>query len=271
MALKMKDKFARIQLAKLPADVKSEAEMIRDITENFSDPDLCEAAQDNFDELYGIIEKQHPEALKVGKAAKVPAGTKKKKAEAKPAAPKKSEDPYGFKVGDTVYIINDEEPYFDKDYPAYRVSKVTSDDPYIFLERLDDGEKVETKEKYISKNLPAGNKRESMKDVKLDECKKMLREADYDISKKLVKGKRVIKKKKRSDKAIIKEKGSDFVATVKKDIKPTAPRKDKWEKELDEIGELFAKLMQKIDNIVHQDRDMVKLGKIKAFLKELID
>ena len=55
MALTMKDKFARIQLAKLPADVKSEAEMIRDITENFSDPDLCEAAQDNFDELYGIV------------------------------------------------------------------------------------------------------------------------------------------------------------------------------------------------------------------------
>ncbi|GAI16367.1 unnamed protein product, partial [marine sediment metagenome] len=57
MALTMENKFARIQLDKLPSDLRKEAEMIRDETENFSDPELVEIFEDNFKELYEIIEK----------------------------------------------------------------------------------------------------------------------------------------------------------------------------------------------------------------------
>ena len=87
----------------------------------------------------------------------------------------------------------------------------------------------------------------------------------------MVKGKRRISKKKRPDKTIIKDNAKRLVGTTKEDIKTTYPRADKWKNEVDEIGGLLGKLAQKIDNIVHQDRDMVKLLKIKTLLKELLD
>ena len=269
MELTMKDKFARIQLSKLPDDVKSEAEMIRDITENFSDPDLCEAAQDNFNELYGIIEKKHPDALKVGKAAKVPKGTKKKAA-AKPAAPKQV-DPYGFQVGQTVYIIQKEHNDFDPSYPAWRIVDLNEGGQGIKIKNLDTDEPLFISSKALSVNLPAGSKRASMKDVKLDECKKILREADYDISKKLVKGKRIHKRKKRSDKAIINDHAEEAMGTTRADIPTDKPQSDEVKKLVDKFTGQLQKLIQKVDKIATQDLDVAKLKKIVELLGELVD
>lgn len=105
----------------------------------------------------------------------------------------------------------------------------------------------------------------------IEECKKILADADYSITKKFEKGKRKVTRKKRQDRTILKDKAEDAVKTISKDIKPTAARADKWKKELDEFAELLRKLLQKIDNLVNEDRDMVKLQKIKALLKELLD
>ena len=78
MALTMENKFARIQLDKLPSDLRKEAEMIRDDTENFSDPELVEIFEDNFKVLYEIIEKKAPDALQTGKKLKkVPVAKRK--------------------------------------------------------------------------------------------------------------------------------------------------------------------------------------------------
>lgn len=266
MALTMENKFARIKLDKLPADLRKEAEMIRDETENFSDPELVEIFEDNFKELYEIIEKKAPGALQLGKPLKKVPVAKRKAPVPKPV---KKPEHFDFQVGDMVFYIAKEGEYFDKSYPAWRVLSKT--DKSVEIENLDTSERIHTDRKNISVILPPEGKRKSMADVKLDECKKILREADYDISKRLVKGKRRITRKKRPDKTIIKDNAKRLVGTTKEDIKPTYPRAEKWKKEVDEIGGLFGKLAQKVDNIVHQDRDMVKLLKIKALLKELVD
>lgn len=60
----MKTKFEKIDLNKLPKAVRKELEEIKTGTENFTDADLIEVYQDNFNELYSLIEKKHPEAIK---------------------------------------------------------------------------------------------------------------------------------------------------------------------------------------------------------------
>lgn len=59
----MKKQFTSINLALLPANYVSEIEEIKDGTENFSDPDLIEVYQENWDTLFSLIEKNYPNAL----------------------------------------------------------------------------------------------------------------------------------------------------------------------------------------------------------------
>lgn len=74
----MKEKYNKINMSKVPAEIKGFLKQIKEATENF-DPDYVPIEQDNFDDIYSIIEKKHPEAL--GKAAvvkKVKPSTEKK-------------------------------------------------------------------------------------------------------------------------------------------------------------------------------------------------
>lgn len=71
MALTMKEKYARVDLAKLPADLKKEFEGIKEDSENF-DPELTPIFEDNFKDAYAIVENHFPEAIKKpGKIKKI--------------------------------------------------------------------------------------------------------------------------------------------------------------------------------------------------------
>lgn len=81
----MKAKFEKINQSKLPANIKSELEGIKDATKDFSDKDIMEIEQENFDALYSLIEKKHPEALGLKPAKEKPVKKVKKPAKAKVA------------------------------------------------------------------------------------------------------------------------------------------------------------------------------------------
>ncbi len=66
MALTMKERYARLNMSKLPDDYKKQFDTIKDSTENFSDADLNEVFAENFNDLYDLVESKHPEAINKG-------------------------------------------------------------------------------------------------------------------------------------------------------------------------------------------------------------
>lgn len=81
------DKYNRIIIEKLPKNVAAELEQIATDTDKFEDEELVEIYKDNFNDLFAIIEKKHPEALKP-KAKLIKKAPEKKKI-VKKAEPKK--------------------------------------------------------------------------------------------------------------------------------------------------------------------------------------
>lgn len=81
------DKYNRIIIEKLPANIATEIKQIADDTDNFTDDELVEIYKDNFNDLFKIVESKHPEALK-SKKKLVKKASKKKKI-VKKAEPKK--------------------------------------------------------------------------------------------------------------------------------------------------------------------------------------
>lgn len=134
------DKYNRINIDKLPADVAAEFKQIANDTDNFEDDELVEIYKDNFNDLFKIVEEKYPEALKP-KAKLIKKSEKKKivkkaepkkkivkKADSKKKIVKKSEpigptgkdtddilnklkqpDENVFKVGDEIYAYNDDQ------------------------------------------------------------------------------------------------------------------------------------------------------------------
>ncbi len=70
-------------MSKLPKDIKSELEGIKEATENF-DPDYVPIEQENFDILYSLIKSKHPEALEKAATVKKTKPSSKKKTSPKP-------------------------------------------------------------------------------------------------------------------------------------------------------------------------------------------
>jgi hypothetical protein len=66
----MKDRFARLNLSKLPESYKSEFEEMKGGTYDFSDEDLNDIFRDNFNEMYELVEKKYPDAVKTGETIK---------------------------------------------------------------------------------------------------------------------------------------------------------------------------------------------------------
>ena len=87
MALSMKEKYARVNVSKLPANYKAQYVALKEDTDNF-DPDLVPIFQANFDKLYGLTEKNHPDAIKTGGTIK-----KVKSATVKKVSPKRKPEP----------------------------------------------------------------------------------------------------------------------------------------------------------------------------------
>ena len=78
MAITMKEKFDSIKMSKLPENYKAEFEAIKKDSKDFN-PKFVPIFQENFDMLYGLVEKKHPEALQKGGVIKKARPTKVKK------------------------------------------------------------------------------------------------------------------------------------------------------------------------------------------------
>jgi hypothetical protein len=62
----MKERFARLDMSKLPEEYKKQFEVIKEGTENFADEDLNKVFSENFNDLYGLVESKHSGAIRTG-------------------------------------------------------------------------------------------------------------------------------------------------------------------------------------------------------------
>lgn len=69
----MKDKFNSIDITALPKEYQAELNEIKKETDNFQDQEVMEIYADNFDQLYALIKKRYPEAIKGKKKIVIPA------------------------------------------------------------------------------------------------------------------------------------------------------------------------------------------------------
>lgn len=88
MALTMKQRYNLLDLSKLPDNLSSEFKGIKENTDNF-DPEMVDIEAENFDTAWGIMEKNHPEAIKGRKSIKKAAPKKTIKPKVKKAVPEK--------------------------------------------------------------------------------------------------------------------------------------------------------------------------------------
>lgn len=202
--MNMKEKFARINLSKLPDELKTELDEIKEGSENF-DPDYVEIYQKNFDLLYEMVEKNYPEALGKSATVKKVKPSSKKKVEKK-AAPKKAPTKKGDVVG---------------------------------------------------------------------ECRDVLKDAGYDITKRKSKkgGKPMVVRKKRQEKTIIKERVEDSFKPILKDISGSKEKDEKFaamQKSIESIQGMFSTLLQKLNSLA-EDNATDKVAKIEKLLKEILN
>jgi hypothetical protein len=87
MGLSMKDRYARLDMSKLPESYKSEFDEMEKSTYGFTDEELNDVFTENFNDMYELVEKKYPDALKKGGTVK-----KVKSAKVKTIKPKKSEE-----------------------------------------------------------------------------------------------------------------------------------------------------------------------------------
>jgi hypothetical protein len=298
MALNMKEKFATVDMSKLPANVKSEFELIKESTENF-DPDLVPVFQDNFNILYGVVEKKHPEALKTGgKIKKVrPAKVKKVKGPTSAVLIHDARGVFGdgkipekigmdhkrrglkLKVGDTVYYIEKDSEYFDPKYPKWKVTTVDKkDSKRIIIENEKHGS-IATTKSTVSKKRPkfemthkSRGKSDSHGDI--DDCRKILTEAGYTTKKRLPKsGTRAMKvKEPRQERTIIKDKVEGVFTTIEKDISGSKEKDEKYkamQAEMSEIRAIVVKLLTLLNNLA-EDNSLAQVKKINSLLKKIV-
>lgn len=58
------DKYNKLILSKLPEEITKELDEIKSSTNNFQDEEILAVFQENFNDLYSIIEKKYPDAIK---------------------------------------------------------------------------------------------------------------------------------------------------------------------------------------------------------------
>lgn len=74
----MKQKYLKLNLSKLPANIKAEFEDIRKATKDFTDDKIMEIEEENFDSLYAIVGKKYPAGLGEAKKKETPKSNLKK-------------------------------------------------------------------------------------------------------------------------------------------------------------------------------------------------
>jgi hypothetical protein len=70
MALTMKERYARLDLSLLPESYKSEFVEMDKSTYGFSDEELNDVFAENFSDMYALVEKKYPGAIKTGEPIK---------------------------------------------------------------------------------------------------------------------------------------------------------------------------------------------------------
>jgi hypothetical protein len=284
MAITMKEKFDSINLSKLPENYKSEFETIKTKSKDFN-PKFVPIFQDNFDILYDLVEKKHPEALKKG-------GVIKKVKPAKVVKVKAKKEPEKTMVHKSrgmkkVYVKNITLPKIKYgavtlvvDYRKGQVRDVNH--PYTVTEfekvpedLKDQLRKMRTKDDPEHDALYEEERKEEPKaSDEIEECRKALNEAGYTTKKKLSKdGKRAMKAKEpRPERAVIHDKVADVFKTINKDISGSE-EKDKDYKKMQfaiaEMQNLMSKLMQLVNNLA-ADNSMEKVEKIISLLKKIV-
>lgn len=109
MSFTLKQRFARLNMSKLPKSYTDEFDIMEKETAGFSDDDLNAVFEENFNDLYALVEKKYPDAIKAG-------GTVKKEKPAKVKVVKKKEKPAGMGTIDDKFKEVDLTE-FKKDHP----------------------------------------------------------------------------------------------------------------------------------------------------------
>ena len=306
MALTMKQKYERINLSKLPDTYQKEFKAIKEDSENF-DPELVDIFEDNFNTLYGLVEKKYPDALKTGGTVKKtkPASTKvvKPKAKTKP----KTETTY------KVACFEDSYQFWASTEDKIEFSSMTDAKKYLKekLEGVIDHRKsygkghtvkelwgevinVQTKEskhfrledlkgdKSLKEFTPKsrGKKPESkkfqakargMKKVgSVEACRRVLLDAGYETKKKISKdGKKAIKHKApRPERSIINEKVDDTFKTINKDISGSEEKDKKYKAMQGKLDDLKT-LLTKLFNRLNTLAEQNETEKIEKIIKLL--
>lgn len=78
MGLKMKDRYAALDLSKLPKTYQDEFDEMKESTKGFSDNELNEFFEDNFNEMYSLVVAKYPGAIKKGGTIQKPKTAKNK-------------------------------------------------------------------------------------------------------------------------------------------------------------------------------------------------
>lgn len=284
MALTMKEKYARVDLAKLPADLRKEFEGIKEDSDNF-DPELTPIFEDNFKDAYAIVENHYPDAIK--KPVKI-----------KKVRPAMVKRPVAKKKDDFRTMISKATGIKDKNEVASIHMKMLAtldpDDEDATLTRLSDKEfndlakkfagQSTTKKEMVHKSrgkakfVPRsrGKKKDVYEpgDVQVEACSKILKEAGYTIKKRPAKsGNKVMKVKvQRQERTIIKDKVDDTFKTILKDVsgsKEKDEKYDKMQKALGELQELMTKLFNLLNNLA-EDNSIEKVEKIISLMKKLV-
>jgi len=91
------DKYAAINWDKVDSEIKSEIDIIKSQTQDFSDAEKVKIFKDNADDLFGMIEENFPESIAVDEPAQPkkkagrPKGTTKNASDSKPKTETKTE------------------------------------------------------------------------------------------------------------------------------------------------------------------------------------
>ncbi len=127
----MKEKYARVDLSKLNADLRKEFEGIKEDSDNF-DPELVPIFEDNFKDAYALAEKHFPESIKKGgTVTKTRKATVKKPVAKKKATAKKEDKPelrgYSKSISEATGVTDQETLDKLEDYMRHEIFHSTLD------------------------------------------------------------------------------------------------------------------------------------------------
>ena len=128
------------------------------------------------------------------------------------------------------------------------------------------------KKKKVIKKKPAAKPKPAPKEGdEVSQCKKVLQDANYSVTRKVEKGKRKVIRKPRQDRAIVKDKVEDTMTTITKDLESSEEKQDENKDRLavlEEIKRLLTKILQSLDKLAN-DGSIEDLRAIRDLLKKM--